>query len=98
MNLLKQIVTLFQSTSSMDRSAYWLSVKCNRCGEVVRARIDLNNELSTEYGEGGETQAYICRKVLIGEQLCFQPLEVTLKFDADRKLSDRQVNGGLFVD
>ena len=58
----------------------------------------MNTELSIEYGEGGESAAYFCRKVLIGETHCFQPLEVSLIFNPNRKLIDRQVKGSVFVD
>jgi uncharacterized protein YuzE len=88
----------FGSQPGVDRSAYWLEVKCGRCGEIIRTRVDLNNDLSIDYGQDGEVAGYYCRKVLVGEQRCFQSIEATLKFDANRKLVDRQVSGGEFVE
>jgi hypothetical protein len=79
-----------------DAGAYWITVRCNRCGEVVKGRVNLNNDLSPEYD--GETLTYTCRKVLIGEQRCFQQIEVWLKFDAGRKLMNREIRGGSFAD
>ena len=46
----------------------------------------------------GETPVYICRKVLIGSGHCYQQVEVSLKFDANRKLLDRQISGGEFFE
>jgi hypothetical protein len=47
--------------------------------------------------KSGEQTAFFCRKVLIGEQHCFHPVEVELKFDAKRKLVERNITGGEFV-
>ena len=96
MSVFKKIGSLFSSSSPRDRSGYWITVKCNRCGEVIRARIDLYNEPSLEYRD--HQQVYFCRKVLIGEQRCFQPVEITLTFDERHNLIDRQITGGTFVE
>ena len=75
----------------------WVSVKCNRCGEVIQSRINLYNDLSLEYGEDGGT-SYICRKLLIGEGRCFQRVEIELTFDDKRNLVNHTVTGGVFVE
>jgi hypothetical protein len=75
-----------------------LAVRCNRCGEVIRARVNLRNDLSPDYGDGDGALTYVCRKVLMGQERCFQQIEVTLRFDANRNLIDRQVMGGEFVE
>ena len=81
-----------------DSNIYWVYTKCNRCGENLRARVNLSNDLSINYGEGGEKSTYFCRKILIGEQQCFQRVEVELTFDHNRRLINRQVTGGKFID
>ena len=97
MGILKKLGDLFTSSAGEERNALWVNVKCKRCGEIIRGRIDMRNELSLDYAEDGEIY-YICRKVLIGDQRCFQTIEVILKFDTNRKLIDRQITGGEFVD
>jgi hypothetical protein len=87
---------LFSSQTGRDRSAYGLAVKCSRCGEVIHTRVDLNHDLSVDYGDSVEPVGYYCRKVLIGDRLCFQSIEVLLKFDANYNLTDRQISGGEF--
>lgn len=89
---------LFTNQAGGEAAAYWLAVKCSRCGEIIRGRVDLNNELSPDYGDSDDPSGYVCRKVLIGQQRCFQPIEVALKFDVNRKLIERSVSGGEFVD
>jgi len=71
-------------------------VKCNRCGEVIRARVNLYHDLSMEFDETGKP-IYFCRKVLIGEKHCFQRIEVELTYDANRRLLRKEINGGQFV-
>jgi hypothetical protein len=96
MSFFKKISSLFSPPASADANAYWVAVKCSRCGEIIRARINLNNDLSVDYGGGKPT--YYCRKVLMGEGRCFQRVEVELTFDADKRLVERQVSGGQFVE
>ena len=99
MNLIKKLATLMAATGQGGEvNSYWIAVQCDRCGETVRARVSMSNDLSTEYDENGNVTGYFCRKVLVGPQRCFQPIEVTLKFDAKRKLVERTIAGGKFVE
>ena len=98
MGIFKKLSNMFKVSGGTARPVYWLKVRCDRCGEVIQNRVDLNNELSVEYGEEEAETTYLCRKVLIGEGRCFQPIEVILKFDHKRQLIDRQISGGQFVD
>lgn len=99
MNLIKKLSTLLAATATgSDAGSYWLAVQCDRCGEIIRARINLNNDLSVEYDEDGNKTGYYCRKVFIGKQGCFQQIEVMLTFDAKRKLIDRKATDGKFVE
>ena len=99
MGILKGLSSLFSSPGKADSDALWVAVKCKRCGEVTRARVDLRNDLSIEYDEAGGMPTYFCRKVLMSEGgHCFQRMEVALTFDANRKLVNREVSGGEFVD
>jgi len=79
--------------SSSPSDFYTFNVRCERCGETVEGRVNLNNDLSLD-DEGG----YLVRKVLMGGGHCFQQIEVTLKFDASRKLLEKQVSGGKFLE
>jgi hypothetical protein len=77
-----------------EKRYYDFSIKCLRCGEIISSRIDLDNELSVEYAEGGDV--YHGRKVLMGSGLCFQRVEVEFKFTPARELIERWVTGGEF--
>ena len=101
MGLLKKISDLFAPSqrrpAGRDDSAYRVYVRCNRCGEALPTRINLNNDLSINYGEGEADTTYFCRKVMIGSGLCFQRVEVELTFDRNRKLLEREITGGEFI-
>lgn len=98
MGFFQKLSRLFFPPSASKDYSYWVTVKCKRCGEQIRARVDLRNDLSTEYGADGGILSYYCRKVLVGEKLCFQQIEVELTFDSNRQLVSREIKGGEFVD
>jgi hypothetical protein len=98
MGFLKTLSNLFTPGAKPDEFGYWVVVKCNRCGEVLRSRIDLRNDPSAEYDEAGHS-TYFVRKTLMGEGHCFQRVEVELTFDQDRRMVlNREIVGGQFVD
>jgi hypothetical protein len=76
---------------------YMVFIRCERCGETIKARIDLRNDLSIHYGDHGEADQYFTRKSIIGSGLCFERVEIELTFDADRKLISRKIAGGEFL-
>jgi hypothetical protein len=93
MNFLKK---LFGPPAKPEKRYYTFSVKCLRCSELIEGRVDLDNDPSVEFEEGGDV--YYARKVLIGESRCFQRVEATFKFTPARTLIERQVTGGEFVE
>ena len=95
MSLLKKITSILSPPAQGDPNAFWVNVRCKRCGEIIHSRVNLSNDLSAEY-DGART-TYVCRKVLLGEGRCYQQIEVILKFDGNRKLVDRAISGGEFV-
>ena len=99
MSFLKRLSNLFTSPGKPGSDmSYWISVQCRRCGEVIRTRVDLRNDLSINYGESEADTTYFCRKIIIGDQGCFQQIEVELTFDKQHQVIDRQIKGGKFVE
>lgn len=104
MGFLKKLAGLFGSPAQRPAAnLYPLNVECSRCGEIIQGQVNLSNDLSADFGadDAGESAGgpttYLCRKMLIGKARCFQQIEVVLRFDANRKLIDRQISGGKFV-
>jgi hypothetical protein len=88
---------LFSSTPVQpERRYYVFQVKCNRCGEIIEGRLDLDNDLSIEF-EGDRT-IYFVRKGLMGQNRCFQQIEVEMKFTSSRELIEQETKGGTFVE
>ena len=79
-----------------EKRFYTFKVKCNRCGEIIEGRVDLDNDLSLDYE--GDSTVYFVRKGLIGTNRCFQQIEVEMKFTSERTLIEQQVQGGTFVE
>ncbi len=91
MNFFDWLKSLF-TNGDTGESSYWIYARCRRCGEVIKTRLDLKNDLS-ERDEGG----YVVYKTLMGNQRCFERLEVTLTFDEKRVLLDRTISRGEFI-
>ena len=88
---------LFSNTSPKSEKRYYaFQVKCRRCGEIIEGRVDMDNDLSLEYED--DRSVYFVRKGLIGNNRCFQQIEVELKFDSSRQLLEQKVIGGQFVE
>lgn len=86
---------LFGGASARQEKRYYIyQVKCKRCGEIIEGRVDVDNDLSVEYADGGDV--YYARKVLMGDgsNHCYQQIEVGLKFDKNRKLIEKRVESG----
>ena len=78
MGFFKKLSDFFSASGKPGEMVMWVSVKCHRCGDIIQARIDLRNELSVQYQDGGQT-TYFCRKELMSDKgLCFQRIEIEL--------------------
>jgi hypothetical protein len=93
MNLLQKLFSGF--SASPQKHEYAFSVKCLRCGEIIEGHVNLDNDLSVEYEESGDV--YHARKILMGENKCFQRMVVELKFTSRRELLEQQISGGVFI-
>ena len=82
-------------TARPEKRYYVFNVKCNRCGEIIEGRVDLDNDLSLDYE--GDSTVYFVRKGLVGENRCFQQIEVEMKFTPNRTLIEQTAQGGQFI-
>ena len=90
MGFLDSLKTMF---SGQGRATdYWVYVRCKRCGELIKTRIDLQNHLS-QNDDGG----YVVNKTLVGNQRCFERIEVALYFNSRRELVDQSISRGEFI-
>ena len=98
MSFLRRLLGQSGSSQARDPDGLWIYVRCKRCGQCNATRVGLRNELSIDYGPGGQASGYHVRKVLVsGTNRCFHPVEVNLTFDSSKRLTNREISGGEFV-
>ncbi len=98
MGFFKKIGGLFNPMRKPEPKVLTVSVKCNRCGEILQARINLLNEPSIQYEEGSKPTYYVRKVVMSNAGHCFQQIELEYTFDSDRNVLQRKIQGGTFVD
>jgi hypothetical protein len=87
---------LFSSPARPPANLYNFSVQCNHCGEVIEGHINLANDLSNDFED--DREVFFVRKVLMGSSRCFQQIEVQMKFDPNKQLIEKEIQGGKFVE
>jgi hypothetical protein len=92
MGFLDGLRSLFGGGGRPADGGYYIYVRCGRCGEAIRTRVNLHNDLSGR-DEGG----YVVSKTLVGGGRCFERISVTLMFDQSRRVVDREISGGEFI-
>ena len=97
MSFYKKFVNLV-SPPRPEKFGYPVAVRCSRCGEEIQSRINLANDLSVEYDDRGKKKSYFCRKVLMGTGQCFERIEIELVFDPQRRLIEKKISGGKFLE
>jgi len=97
MSFLKKIAAALSPQGADERGVLWVYVRCDKCGETIKTRLDLRHDLTPNYSAEGRVTDYVVRKVLIGSQRCFEPIEVKLTFDPQRRLMSREIAGGQFI-
>jgi hypothetical protein len=92
--------------AGVDRGLYWY-VRCNRCRDVVRVRVNMANEVSEVSDEPDEdapgmtptnpAARYTVTKGVVDSK-CFRPMRLTIYFDGRRRELESHVEGGEVVD
>ncbi|HVU15090.1 MAG TPA: hypothetical protein VHD90_27640 [Phototrophicaceae bacterium] len=90
MNFLKRIFGASGGVGG-DVGIYYY-VKPKGCDEIVRVRINRNNDLSL--ADDGKT--LWVHKVVMGQK-CFQRVELDLYFNQSRQLTNSEISGGELV-
>lgn len=77
-----------------EEHALFFYVHCDRCGEVIRVRVDRRWDLLQEL-DGGVT-GYSLHKDVLGMR-CNQLIRMVVLFDRDHAITSQGVQGGRFV-
>jgi hypothetical protein len=93
MGLIDNILLFFglrRGTGSSDRGVYYY-VRCDRCKESIRFRVDPLWDLGQADGGG-----FTVTKHVMGQK-CFRTIEIDLTFDDHRVETERSITGGKFI-
>ncbi|MDF1500846.1 MAG: hypothetical protein P1P76_10285 [Anaerolineales bacterium] len=96
-SLLDFLRSVLFTKPAQKRGKIPIYVRCDRCGEVLTTAVNLQHDLSVEYGDNPREDTYIARKTLIGSNLCFQRVDVELHFDAQKRVVADEVTGGTLI-
>ena len=81
-------------TGSSDRAGIYFYIKPTGCDEIVRVRIDSNNDPSL----ADDNKTYFVRKTVRGSTYkCTREAELELFFDANRRNTEQNVPHGTLV-
>jgi hypothetical protein len=75
-----------------DPDGLYFFVQPNGCDEVVRIRVNRNNDLSLS----DDGKSYWVHKLARGVK-CRQQVEVDLYFDSSRRMTSSEISGGTLV-
>jgi hypothetical protein len=95
MGIVERLKKLFSGAGAQD--AYWIYVRCDRCQEVLKARVDLAHDLTVRYDGSGQVAGYFTRKTIIGSNQCFNQIETKVDFDPRRRPLAHEISGGQLI-
>ena len=78
-----------RSAPSGAAGVLWLFVRCERCGEKIRVRLNRNTDALAEYDESGRTTHYRLRKEILGNR-CPNLMAVDMRLDGSGRVLDQQ--------
>ncbi len=71
---------------------HYYYVKCKRCGEVIKVRINPNNDLSINDDHSG----LWVHKVIVGRR-CYNRIDADFYYDKGRRFKEASIGGGDLV-
>jgi hypothetical protein len=75
-----------------DPDGIYFYVRCGRCGQKLKVRADRRFDLVRDLDEGG----YVLHKEMM-DGTCFSLMYATVRFDEDKRIISREVEGGEFI-
>ena len=94
MGFLKKI---FGGGGSGDDQGMYFYVRCEKCGEPIRIRVNPANDLSPTFEDedrpGDNPTGYEINKQILGNR-CFKLIEATWRFDEKKRKLGSEIQGG----
>lgn len=86
------LVGTSSGTSSTDPHGLLFHFRCDRCGSVVRIRVDRRNDLNREEGPG----TFLLRKEVMDNK-CFQLMSAEIWLDSSYNVTTADISGGELI-
>jgi hypothetical protein len=83
---------LFGGGEPRDPDALWLYVRCDRCGQKMKIRVDRRHDLRRDYESGGYK---LDKEIMDGT--CFSLMMARVRFDAGQHIVSQELEGGTFL-
>ncbi len=100
MGFLDRLSALFSgkrdSSSDSDGRAVYFYVKCSSCGEKIRVRVDMFNDLAQEFDDNDRTSGYTLEKDVLGNN-CFRLMHLHVAFDSSKRIVEKSVTNGVLI-
>jgi hypothetical protein len=95
MGLLDGLRQWFVGATGEDRYAMYIYVRCQKCGEKVRLRMDRRFDLEQEFGET-LVSGYVANKDIMGRK-CYNLIRVHIEYDQYFRPKSHEVTGGQLI-
>ncbi len=95
MGLLDGLRSFFSDVSSGEVYVIYIYVRCQRCGEVIRLRMDRRFDLEQEFGETLVT-GFVANKDILGRK-CPNLIRVHIEYDSSYRPRTKDIEGGQFI-
>ena len=98
MGILRRLFGRREGREEGDPNALFLYVRCGKCGEKIRVRVDKRHDLMPDYdrGPGDFPEGYVLLRDIIGSK-CFQMIRAELSLDRDYHIISQSITGGQFI-
>jgi hypothetical protein len=84
------------SSEKPSGDGFFLDVCCNTCGEEFHLFVHTSHELFPHYHED-DSITYSLKKEIIGSG-CRNKIQVTMEFDAAKRMKSREIQNGKFLE
>jgi len=98
MEILRRIFGGGKPGERRDPNAIHFYVRCNKCGEKIRLRVDKRYDLMRDYdrGPGDVGSGYALRRDILGNK-CFQMMHMQVFLDNSYRILSQDITGGEFI-
>ena len=94
--LIQRIFVPCETEDHSGAPALLITIECEQCGELIRARIDKAHELQDIYGDDDRPVGYLLVKELVGAN-CQNVVRLKMEFDKHQRPTNLEVTGGELV-